>query len=380
MLQIWIWVMLPPDRKVKHMKTLALVMIVKNEERCLAKCLERIEHLVDKIYITDTGSTDRTKEIAASFGAVITDYVWKQDFADARNFSLAQSDCDWNLVLDADEYLLKGSREDICDFMDNAEQIGVIERQDLYLEDTKGGKEQIGSMYSWTTRLLPKGITYQGRIHEQVDSTFPLVPVPLLFEHDGYLQPGKGERNLKILCEELKMTPNDPYLLFQIGQTLRGLERYDQACDYYARFYEKAPIKGAGYRTAGIISWLYSLIETQNYDTALAIAQNEMKNLEDNADFHFACGILFMRAIQAETRKYIKYLPYIEKSYLRCLEIGEVPLDGGIYGCGSFKAAHNLGAWYEVTGNISKALKYYKFAAENDYHPSIARLDKLQDL
>ena len=53
------------------MKTLGLVMIVKNEERCLAKCLERVKDLVDKIYITDTGSTDRTKEIAASFGAVI---------------------------------------------------------------------------------------------------------------------------------------------------------------------------------------------------------------------------------------------------------------------------------------------------------------------
>lgn len=106
------------------MKTLGLVMIVKNEERCLAKCLERVKDLVDKIYITDTGSTDRTKEIAASFGAVISDYVWNQDFSAARNFALDQSDCDWNLVLDADEYLIEGTRKDLEPFMENMEHVG----------------------------------------------------------------------------------------------------------------------------------------------------------------------------------------------------------------------------------------------------------------
>lgn len=362
------------------MKSLALVMIVKNEERCLAKCLERVKPLVDKIYITDTGSTDQTKQIAASFGAILTDYTWQQDFAAARNFSLAQSDCDWNLVLDADEYLLEGSRKAISNFMENTQQIGVIERQDLYVEDIIDGKEQIGAMYSWTTRLLPKGTTYQGRIHEQVDSKFPLVPVPLLFEHDGYLRPGKGERNLAILQEELAAHPEDPYLLFQIGQTLRGLERHGEACAYYARFYQKVTFEGgAGYRTGGIICWLYSLIEIQDYDTAFAIIKKEEKNLENHADFHFACGILYMKAIQAETKKYIDYLPCIEKSYLKCLEIGEIPLNEGVYGCGSFKAAHNLGTWYEVSGELEKALECYRFAAEYDYTPSIVRLRNLRD-
>lgn len=361
------------------MKTLALVMIVKNEERCLAECLKRVTHLVDKIYITDTGSTDRTKEIASSFGAVVTDYDWQQDFAAARNFSLAQSDCDWNLVLDADEYWLEGSRGDIQDFMEDAGHIGVIERQDLYVEDIIDGKEQIGAMYSWTTRLLPKGVIYQGRIHEQVDSELPIVPIPLLFEHDGYLQPGKGERNLAILQEELEACPEDSYLLFQIGQTLRGLERHAEACEYYARFYEKVPLEGAGYRKNGIISWLYSLIEIQDYDKALSVVKKETQTLKNHADFHFACGILYMKAIQAETKKYIDYLPCIEESYLKCLEIGEVPLNEGVYGCGSFKAAHNLGTWYEVAGELPKALECYRFAAEYDYEPSIARLGQLQN-
>lgn len=361
------------------MKSLALVMIVKNEERCLSECLERAKNLVDKIYITDTGSTDRTKEIAASFGAILTDYTWNQDFAAARNFSLAQSDCDWNLVLDADEYLLEGSREDLCGFMENTKQIGAIQLQNFYMEDAIEGQEQIGTMNNWITRLLPRGSKYQGRIHEQVDSEFPIVPVPLLFEHDGYLQPGKGERNLIILQEELENHPDDPYLFFQIGQTLRGLERQDEACAYYAQFYDKVPLRGSGYRASGIISWLYNLIEIQDYDTALSIVKKEEKNLEDYADFHFACGILYMRAIQAQTSKYMDYLPRIEQSYLKCLDIGEVPFDGGVQGCGSFKAAHNLGAWYEVSGELPKALECYKFAAEYHYMPSMTRLKALQN-
>ena len=112
------------------MKTLGLVMIVKNEERCLERCLKQVKGLVDKIYITDTGSTDKTKDIAASFGAILSDYTWNQDFSAARNYALSQSDCDWNLVLDADEYLIEGSRADIEAFMEDAEHVGAIQRKD----------------------------------------------------------------------------------------------------------------------------------------------------------------------------------------------------------------------------------------------------------
>ncbi len=69
-------------------KTLGLVMIVKNEERCLEKCLKAVRNLVDEIYITDTGSTDKTVEIAKKFNAHISHFEWINDFGAARNFSL----------------------------------------------------------------------------------------------------------------------------------------------------------------------------------------------------------------------------------------------------------------------------------------------------
>lgn len=360
------------------MSTLAIVMIVKNEEESLSRCLKQAAGLADKIYITDTGSTDRTREIAAAYGAVVTEYIWDQDFAAARNFALSQSDCDWNLVLDADEYLLKGSRKELESFLKKKDRIGAIERKDYYMEELPGGRQEIAYAHSYTSRLLPKGVGYKGRIHEQVDTKLPIYPLPLLFEHDGYLRPGKAERNLSILFEELREAPEDSYLLYQTAETLRGLKQYEEACRYYGRFYKLTPEKGAGYRANGIINYLYALIEIKAWDTAFGMVEKEEKNLSAYADFHFACGILFMQAILADTGKYISYLPRIEQSYLKCLEIGEVPENQGIGGMGSFRAAYNLGTWYEVSGDIDKACKYYQRAAEERYQPAIERLSLLK--
>ena len=85
--------------------TVSLCMIVKNEEKHLARCLHSVKPVVDEIVIVDTGSTDRTKEIGVAFGAHVADFPWVDDFSKARNFALSQASGDWILVLDADEIL-----------------------------------------------------------------------------------------------------------------------------------------------------------------------------------------------------------------------------------------------------------------------------------
>ena len=82
---------------------LSLCMIVKNEEDCLSRCLMSVIPVVDEIVIVDTGSTDRTKEIARTFGAKVYDFEWTDDFSEARNISLSKATGSWILVLDADE-------------------------------------------------------------------------------------------------------------------------------------------------------------------------------------------------------------------------------------------------------------------------------------
>ena len=73
------------------MATISLCMIVKNEEQVLARCLDSVADLMDEIIIVDTGSTDRTKEIAARYTDQIYDFAWIGDFSAARNFSFSKA-------------------------------------------------------------------------------------------------------------------------------------------------------------------------------------------------------------------------------------------------------------------------------------------------
>ncbi len=87
--------------------TLSLCMIVRDEEEMLPRCLAAVKDAVDEIIIVDTGSTDRTIEIAHSFGAQVIEQPWTGSFSDARNTSFDAATGDWMMYLDADEVLVK---------------------------------------------------------------------------------------------------------------------------------------------------------------------------------------------------------------------------------------------------------------------------------
>lgn len=87
------------------MITISLCMIVKNEEEALPRCLASVQDAVDEIIIVDTGSTDRTVEIARSYGADVYEYLWQDDFSAARNFAFTKGSGDYLFWLDADDVL-----------------------------------------------------------------------------------------------------------------------------------------------------------------------------------------------------------------------------------------------------------------------------------
>ena len=87
------------------MITISLCMIVKNEEAVLARCLDSLKPLMDEIIIVDTGSTDRTKELAARYTDKIYDFTWQDDFAAARNFAFSKASMEYIYTADADEML-----------------------------------------------------------------------------------------------------------------------------------------------------------------------------------------------------------------------------------------------------------------------------------
>lgn len=361
------------EKEMDYMKTIALVMIVKDEERCLRRCLDSVRGLVDQMIVVDTGSRDRTPEIALEEGAQVFTYVWKEDFADARNYALSFSHADWNLVLDADEYVVSGTREGIEPFLELSSRLGDISRRDAYME-----KGELSYSQTRLTRLLPKGVRFKGRIHEQPDSSFSSFLLPIQVEHDGYMQTGKKEkRNLPYLLRELKDKPKDSYLLYKAAGSYQTLGDEDRALVFFRKFYREVPL-GVSYRGKGVVGYLYSLMACQKFGEVLEIIRQEEGRLGNYASFHFFCGIFYMKLIKSDTARYLNYLPRIEQAYLRCLEIGADIKDEEDVGVGSYKAAYNLGAWYEVSGDMGKAKEYYCQAAEQGYQKAQDRLEYLE--
>ncbi len=101
----------PPKGWPQRQAGVSLCMIVRDEERYLADALESVRGVVDEICIVDTGSKDRTLEIAQGAGARTEEIAWPGDFSKARNVALAMASRRWILVLDADERLSPRSRE-----------------------------------------------------------------------------------------------------------------------------------------------------------------------------------------------------------------------------------------------------------------------------
>ncbi|MFD1778251.1 glycosyltransferase [Fredinandcohnia salidurans] len=101
------------------MITISLCMIVKNEEATLWNCLNSVKDIADEIIIVDTGSTDRSKEIAQEFTDKIYDFEWIGDFAPARNYSFSHAKKDYILWLDADDVLFEEDQKKLLELKKN---------------------------------------------------------------------------------------------------------------------------------------------------------------------------------------------------------------------------------------------------------------------
>lgn len=352
---------------------LNLVMIVKNEERTLRACLKAARGLVDEMIVVDTGSVDKTRQIAEEMGARVESFTWVNDFSAARNYALEQSDADWNLMLDADEILRPVKREALEKLMKarGNEWVGALLRYNAYRD-----KEEIRVSVETIPRLLPRGVRYEGRIHEQPKTSLACMDTPLTADHDGYLYSDKGERNLPYLEREVAEAPKNSYFRFQLAFTLKNLKREKESIPHFAAFYQSEERSGPYWRQ-GVTEYLYTLIAVggrENMETGLRVLLTEETFLKDYADFSFVSGVFFLNLVLSDVQRYISYLPRIEQSFLHCLEIGERPWDSGVEGTGSFLAYYNLGTWYEVSGQTDAARRCYKEALKLGYGQAKERL------
>ena len=156
------------------MATISVCMIVKNEEKVLARCLDSLEGLWDELIVVDTGSSDNTKEIAGKYTDKVYDFSWTGNFSDARNFSFSKAKCEYIYSADADEVLDDENRQKFLQL--KRALIPEIEIVQMYY----GNQLSQNSIYNFDKEYRPKlykrlrEFQWQEPIHEAV-RLYPVV-------------------------------------------------------------------------------------------------------------------------------------------------------------------------------------------------------------
>jgi tetratricopeptide (TPR) repeat protein len=352
--------------------TLSLAMIVKNEARCLARCLRSIRSVVDEIIIVDTGSTDGTIEIAREFEADISHFNWVNDFSAARNFALGHARGEWILVLDADEYASEALATEIREFIRDQRAIGRLK----IISNFRRHGNELRSQ-SFVSRLFPKGAHFQGRIHEQLASALPRVNLRGELWHDGYLETQKSARNIQLLLAELEREPDNAYFLYQLAVEYTSLDRPVEALPHLRNAFGR--MKDTDPLAPNIaVDLLYVAMSLKKFDAGAGVIAKSEILLDDFPDFHLACGLFYMNLVRSNTAKYIGELPKIERCFRRCLALGESDKHKSVRGSGSFLANYNLGTFYHVLGKADEARKCFEAAAAQGYEPAAVMINKIK--
>lgn len=164
------------------MPTISLCMIVKNEEQVLARCLNSVRGLVDEIIIVDTGSEDRTKEIARTFTPHVYDFQWIDHFAAARNFAFSKGSCDYLMWLDADDIILP---EDAAAFASMKNSLDPA-TDTVMMKYNIAFDEQGKPTFSYYRERLLRRCSmakWEGAIHEAIAPFGKIIHIPIAVTH-----------------------------------------------------------------------------------------------------------------------------------------------------------------------------------------------------
>ncbi|MCL2101380.1 MAG: glycosyltransferase [Fibromonadales bacterium] len=271
---------------------ISLCMIVKNEEKNIGECLESARGLADEIIVVDTGSNDKTIEIAKSYGAKIEHFAWTKDFSAARNYSISKASCQWIVWLDADDRVPAKTAEELRKKI-STESMNKV----FYLVICNTANEgKTGTRFS-QIRVFPNNleIRFQGKIHEHI---LPSVKKLNLIEekcaleifHTGYEDPiilkEKQIRNLDLFKEEypdlMKMDSN---AMFHYAVSLEIIEDYENALLWQKNAFEKAKMERYNYLETLIPQNIARILEElERIDEAMEYLDISLK-LEPNFGF-----------------------------------------------------------------------------------------------
>ena len=358
----------------KTSPTISLCMIVRDEEKLLPQCLNSVKSIVDEIVIVDTGSTDRTVEIAESFGAKVFHYTWNNDFAEARNVSLRYATCDWILVLDADEVIAK---RDLAGLR-NACRSGKFKAYSIvtrnYNNDSKGAtwvpndgrcekaKEFTGWSPSRKVRLFRNNsaIRFAGAIHELVEPSirekgWKIGTCDVPVHHLGRAKPeeeqeAKGRSYFKLGRQKVIEGSQDPKAYFERGAQGSDLGYHEEAVRDFYRVKELAP---SFPRIDSNLS--ASLVHLERYDEAIGVLKQGIQKEPDDAGLWNNLGLAY----------------YAKGIYGSAIE----NLEKAVHLKSDYAAAYkNLGMAYAQAGRIKDAISAFTKALK--LNPALVEIKK----
>ncbi len=310
-------------KSLENKATVSACMIVKNEEVLLPGCLESIRNWVDEIIIVDTGSTDRTIEIAETYGARVYYREWDGDFSAARNFSLSKATCDWIFVIDADEEFVQ---EDVP-------KVRQALNQDEYrivAIDVFNVNKETGA----TTSFLPSNrffrrdgnFYYDGIVHNQLhyEPGEVILRVGIRLKHYGYdLSPEIMEKKLarsrELLEKQLTQKPDDPFVHFNYAQILRSYNPApdDEKCELLLK-HAKLAADLSDTNPEGTLHThlqaLHQIITTyiiqRKYEEAIEVCRQALQLKPDFLDALYSLAEIYARTEDYERAEegFLKYL------------------------------------------------------------------------
>ncbi|WP_141631217.1 glycosyltransferase family 2 protein [Mobilicoccus pelagius] len=344
---------------------LSLAMIVRDEERCVARALDSARPLVDEMVVLDTGSVDATPRLAREHGARVESFEWPEDFSVARNATIERCTGDLVLILDADEWIEADDADTLRRWTAAATPgtAGLV----TVASETESEGRQVTS-HTESVRLLPRSCRYVGRVHEQPQGYAQTEPVPgVVLRHDGYLPEQsrrKQGRNERLLLRSLNDDPGNPYLLFQVGRERQIAGDFAGACAAYEQALPGIT-DSTPWRDELRARLLFSLEREGRHADALRSAQEILRSPDVSAEVLLAAGNLFVDLAGVHPQKHAAFLQMARRAWLTCLEVGD-PTDGRDHtpGCGGHLAATNLAALSTGLGDEEGARFWTKRADE----------------
>ncbi|GEM_PF-2159259 len=380
---------------------LSVAMIVKNEEQFLEECLKSVRGVADEIIVVDTGSIDKTKEIALNAGAKVFDFSWGGDFAVARNAAIEYCTSDWVFAIDADEVVATEDYSLIRQAMNSWEVMGyqIVTKNYSNTSSISGWVMQaIADKYSgefkgWypstKVRLFQRklGIMFRGAVHEMVDASIgeqkgKIMSLPVVVHHYGERRSAesmelKRREYMKLTQQKIVENPENGKAYYELGIQYKELKEYEKAEEMLRRAVELERGTVVPRLNLAIV------LQKQNkLDLAIGEYRTVIGLMPQNAEAHFGLGFCAFQQqnvvmAKGEFELAIKY----KENYIDAMiNLGAVYEKMELYpeaikmlvrvltlNQQNGRAYYNLGVVYEKVFAIAKAILCYKKAIELDY-------------